>query len=147
MGSLNLATHKTPLFGQFFENPNETRLKQSMQEAGTIMQAYRPEMADARQQALQTQLNALAPANRALTEMYGPGAAMDLQAPTLVSEGMLDLGTPRPYQTTGGREKMGRNIGGVAGALLTPDPLFGGIAGSKVGGRVGKKRDRKKGGK
>ena len=55
----------------------EKAMVQALQQSAQDYQQYRPEIAQARMQALQQSLSLLDPYNRALEEMYGPGAAPD----------------------------------------------------------------------
>lgn len=133
---------KMPLFGQFFQNPDEEQMKRKMADAAMLLEAYRPMMADAQNQGLQQQMSLWRPANNAMAEMYGPGAAQDLGAATqqLGSNEMRTMGIAEPFQEAGKGQKRGSKIGGIAG-LAVGGP-FGALFGSGIGSTIGKRRDK-----
>jgi len=86
-------TNATLFPGQ--SSPGIEKLKQ-MHLAALNVGAMRPEQAQARTNALQQQLSAFAPMNRALTSMYGPQGGIDLEmlGRNPMGPGMLQTGQP-----------------------------------------------------
>jgi hypothetical protein len=94
---MNWNASKMPLFGQMFKNPAEEFQQNQFQESARAMQAYRPEEAQARQNALQQTYSLFQPTNRAIGQMYGAGSMFDTGAATQnpMSERMQGLGKPK----------------------------------------------------
>lgn len=138
MGNMQGGAHKMPLIGQWFENPDEQAKLKRMVQANQQIQAYRPQMADARLRAMQQQMGAYAPMNRALGQMYGPGAQLDMAGMTQqpMSPYMQQLGGMDPWDPSLGRYEQQR---GALGAFL------GGPLGAFAGQAHGRKMDKKRG--
>lgn len=90
----DFSMNQLPLVGNFFDNPNEGRMTQQMHQAGLNYQAYRPELANARLNALNQQASMFRPVHAMLGQMYGPQAQMDMTqaAQNPMSQRMMGMG-------------------------------------------------------
>ena len=133
---------KMPLFGQFFQNPDEEAMKQKLAEASQLMAAYRPQMADAQNQSLQNQMSMYRPVNNAMAAMYGPSGTFDLEqgASPVMSPEMQQMAMDAQYEERGKGQKKGSKWGGIAGLALGGP--FGALFGSGIGSTIGKRRDK-----
>lgn len=133
MGANQWDFSQAPLFGQSVANPDETQMLKKLHGANDILGAYRPEMNDARMQAMQQTASLFNPVNNALNQMYGPGSTFDLGNATRnpMSEYGQNLGKLQPWLEPGAgkREKAGTILGGILGGP------FGGIGGAMLGKR------------
>jgi hypothetical protein len=145
MGSaVNWNPSRLPVLGQFFENPAETQKQRSFSEAAAVYHAMRPELQDARMNALRQTMSLYQPVNRALGQMYGPGSQLDIsgaleQGP--ISERAMQLGEPKPWVEQTPEERMGGQ-GAMAGHFLAPFG-GGGIVGQALGRAMGRRRMRR----
>lgn len=89
--------NQLPFIGNFFDNPAEGRMTGQMHLAGQNYQAYRPEVAQARLNALNQQASMFRPVNAMLGQMYGPQAQMDMSAAAQnpMSPRMMSLGAAK----------------------------------------------------
>lgn len=119
--------YNMPFIGGLFPNPNEQAKLQAIKQVGQNYGAYRPEMAQAYQNMIGSQLGALQPAQGALMQMYGgkppPG-------PTISNPSPGGSPLPPPQPSSGGSP--GGSSGGSGGGLGS---LFGGLPG--MGGMGG----------
>lgn len=65
-----------PMFG-IGQTPEEAALTAQMQQTATDYQNYRPQIADARMQALQQGFEMMSPYTQAMEQMYGAGSTPD----------------------------------------------------------------------
>lgn len=128
--ALDWSPSDAPLFGQFFQNPNEEAKNAAMQRAAYNYALMRPEMAHAQLNAMRQQASLYQPINSALGEMYGPSAQMDINAALQnpMSERMMTMGmpqSPEEFQADQDRARKDRVTGAVTG-LVHPfsDPLL-----------------------
>jgi|GEM_PF-5081953 len=89
---MGMGLHNVPLVGGLFENPEEENLQQSMEQARQAYAQYRPMAEQARLNALAQTASLFQPVNRALGEMYGPGAQMSMPVQSPLPEGMTGVG-------------------------------------------------------
>ena len=125
---LDLSLNKLPIIGNFVQNPQEQFKLAQMQEAGRQYGAYRPELAQARQNIMAQKFMGLQPMNNAMGQMYGPGAMMDtrqmLQNP--MSQRMMGLGNVKgPGQGKGGGG--GSSASFLGDAMLPFGPVDGAL--------------------
>jgi hypothetical protein len=94
---LDLGMHKLPFVGGMFENPDEAQQREQMHNMALAYSAYRPELAQARMNALGNQMSLYQPAVNSLMGMYGPGAVPNtstaMRSP--MGPGMFTVGVPK----------------------------------------------------
>jgi hypothetical protein len=93
---LDFQGNQIPLFGNFIADPANEKKRGSMHNMALAYQAYRPEVAQARMQALNNQMSMFAPLNAMLGQMYGQGAQFDLSKATQspLTNRAMNLGAP-----------------------------------------------------
>ena len=86
--------HGLPIVGSLFSDPAAEAKTKALGKLAAAYQAQRPELAQTQTNALNQQLQAFAPANNMLGEMYGPSAMQDLTAlgQNPMTPGMMDPG-------------------------------------------------------
>lgn len=104
-----------PIVGGLFGDPAMEAHSEQLRNIAAAYQQMRPEVAQAKSQAIQNSLGALAPANNMLAMMYGPQAMMDFQqmGANPVPASMSGI-APQPPKQGGG---FGDLVAG-AGALI-----------------------------
>lgn len=113
------SAHKMPLLGQFFENPDETAMKQYMREAAGMYHEQRPLAAEAQMRGAQNSMSAWNPVNNAIGQMYGGSSMQDLSQLTAnpFPEGYFDTTDPAKWDAI--LEAAQGKKTGPGGALLT----------------------------
>jgi hypothetical protein len=71
MAGMDLGLYNFPIIGSLFQNPNETHKQTQFSQAGRAYSAYRPELAQARMNALGNRLQSYQGANNVLAAMMG----------------------------------------------------------------------------
>ncbi len=94
---MDFSLDQIPMIGQAFGSAGEEAKKRGMHGVAKSYQAYRPEVAQARMNALNNQMSMFGPVNNMLGQMYGPDAqfsnAQATQSP--LSTRMMDIGAPK----------------------------------------------------
>lgn len=117
-----LALSKLPIIGGLFPSAEDSFKQQQMQQAGREYSAYRPELAQARENVMRQKVMAMQPMNNAMGAMYGPGAQMDtsqmFQSP--MSARMGGIGSSLGMPGGGGG---GMGMPGMPGMGGMPNPM------------------------
>lgn len=127
-----LQLYNMPFIGGLFPNPNEQAKLQAIKQVGQNYAAYRPQMAQAYQNMIGSQLGSLQPAQNALMQMYGgkppPGPTISNPSP--------GGSPPSPPPASSGGSPGGSSGGGLGGIFGGGGlPGLGGIGG--LGGLLG----------
>lgn len=130
MGSmgLDMGLHKMPIIGGFFQNPNELHKREQFSRAGRAYGAYRPEMAQAWQNAMGNRSSAFQGANNVLASMYGGGGSAPpaQMGRTPMGPSMMLQGASMPGRApvTAGGFLGGMGLGGLLGGSGMPGGGF-----------------------
>lgn len=123
MMGMDLGLYNMPLIGSFMQNPMEQNQREQMSRAAEAMTAYRPEMQQARMNALANQMSAMQPVQNAANALYGDmgnlNSAQGLRSP--MGPSMMGQGAAMPSQNP--NQFPG---GGKLGGML---PFMGGKGG------------------
>jgi hypothetical protein len=141
---MDMSMHKMPIIGGFFQNPAELHKQEQFSRAGQAYSAYRPEMAQARMNALGNAMSAYQPAMNTLAAMNGGKAAApqmgNPMGPSMMQQGssmtpgpMAAKGQMVPPGIMGDLGMSGGLPGGMAG--MGPMPGMGG-GGPSAGGMM-----------
>lgn len=158
--------NKDPIIGAFVDSPNERNQLRQMHRAAQAKDAYREEMAQARMNALRSQMSAYQPLQN-LMATYQPGNGfnpyqmqrnpMSSRAGFIGQPGIADNGwTPTPATLHGfaAGALPGAGIGATIGSVvpgvgnlvgLGLGAAIGGLAGGAIGGTYGAYADAKNG--
>lgn len=157
METVNFQAHQIPYIGAFFQNPTEQNKLGQFQFGEEALQAYRPQLAQARMNAMANQSQAFQSANNLLGHMSGGqggfrGGEQMMHNP--MSPGMMQTGAPAAMGGGGQSGGGGFDFGAAAkaGASSVVDPttmasplgMYGGAmmnaynAGTGGGGSFGK---------
>lgn len=126
--------HQLPLVGSFFENPNEAFKQQQFQQAAGAYGAYRPEVAQARMNALRNSTSAFQGANDLLATMTGgkmSGVNPEQLHRNPMGPTMMTQGQNVAAQAPQGGGGLGALFGGMGGGMM---PGMGGGLGGLFGG-------------
>ena len=137
MMGMDMGMWKMPLIGRFFTNPNEVHKQTQFSKAGQSYSALRPEMAQARMNALSNQMSAYQGANDVLAAMNGGrsyGSGQILQQP--IGPTMYSQGASKITPSTGAAQQGILGPGGIGGNM-GPLAMFGGGGGMGMGGLGG----------
>lgn len=153
MMGMDFGMYKIPLIGRFFTNPNEVHKQTQMSKAGQAYSAMRPEMAQARMNALNSQLSAYQGANDILAAMNGgksqgsgaisyqplsPTSFMQGSSKVPPATGAAGQGILGPEGLGGGLPGMGGGLPGMGGGMPGGQDLLGGLMmGNMMNGGIG----------
>lgn len=98
--AFNFDINQMPFIGNFFDDKGHNQNQRTWNAMAQNYQAYRPEAAQARLNALNSQMSMFAPVNAALGQMYGNGAQfnMDQALNNPLTNRMMDMGAPKGAQ-------------------------------------------------
>lgn len=118
---MDLAPYKMPIIGGFFVDPNEQFKQEQFHRGAEALGAYRPEMAQARMNALSNQSRAYQSANNMLGHMSGGqggfrGSEQMFRTP--MGPSMMSVGQPASLNTPPGQTVQNGNGSGMMGALF-----------------------------
>lgn len=135
MMGMDVSMHKMPLIGAFFQNPQEQFKQEQFHQAGQSYGAYRPEVAQARMNALRNASSAFQGANDALATMYGRGASVNPaqmfrspMSPTMMTQGQSVTQDPGGFGASAAN-MFGGNQAMMGGMLPGGMPGMGGFGG------------------
>lgn len=125
--------YNMPLIGGFFDNPNEQALQSAMAESAAQLTAYRNEMLKARNQAMQNQMSAYAPAAQWASQVV-PGMGVNTNPASMAKNPMSPEMMNQGVDYTPAQDVTPGQVLGAAGRGAAGGAAVGGILTSQTGG-------------
>lgn len=138
MAGMDLGLYNFPVIGSLFQNPNETHKQTQFSQSGRAYSAYRPELAQARMNALGNRLSSYQGANNVLAAMMGGRSAGGQQLMhNPMGPSMLNQGQSKNPSSSGMPQQGPLGLLGGMGGGGPMDMFGGGGMGGGFGGLGG----------
>lgn len=121
--------NKIPVLGALLPNPTEQFKKDQLEQAARAYGAYRPELAQARMNALSNISTAYQPMNNAMSTMYGAENSFDPSQMLRSPMGPSMMAQGQPESNLRGEYSSGGPLGGLMGGSGSLEALTGGKKG------------------